>query len=283
LDTDLSAKKADVTVLLWLLGMPTMADDRGYWEALADSRLVEVGDGQLSQALLQYEQLAEDLAADHPLRPMTLHHIGRIRYTLGQVDEARSALLECVRTTQDPDIRVACLELQGQIQLEVDSIRTVPTHWTFDDTNHGIFHPWRFDDIGSIRIDIDPQSNGPVLAWSTQVDVRKGDELRVGFMAPSPSPKTISLKVYARNMDAWLRAVIYDIHGRSYIANNKATSVPVGSWVEFEVDLTSLRALDNESVAFDPAELTALVLQDVTAYYGESGNNKLLIDDFMVQ
>ena len=270
------------SVLLWLLAVTATADDRGHWKALADARLVEVADGDLSGALLQYVRLADDLAADHPLRPSILYHIGRTRYTLGQVEEARSTLLECVRTTLDPDIRVTCLELQGQIQLEVDSIRSVPTHWTFDDTNHGIFHPWRYDDVGSIRIDRDPETEDAVLAWSTQVDVRKVDELRVRFMAPSPTPQTISFRVYARNMDARLRAVLYDIGGRQYMARNKATHIKVGSWVTFEIDLTSPR-IDNQSATFDPAELTALVLQDVTSYYGGSGENELLIDDFMVR
>jgi len=111
---------------------------------LADILLLEVADGNLERAVLQYEALIRELPADDPYRPSALHRMGRVQYTLGDTEEARETLRECVRVAARDSIeRPQCLETLGQLELEQASITRVPVAWRFDDKTHGFFHPWR--------------------------------------------------------------------------------------------------------------------------------------------
>jgi len=109
-----------------------------------------------------------------------------------------------------------------------------------------------------------------------------GDQLVVGFIEPRPVPKVIRFNIHPLNRDTYLRMTVSDIHGRKFTTRSRATLAPAATEVEVAVDLRRLQPLDSQPGRMDPAQISEFVIQDVTAYYGTSGPNEVLIDDFEV-
>jgi len=268
-------------VWLAILGV-AFAQDPSDWERLHDMMLLEAADHAVDEAADGYDDLARALGPDDPARSEALYWLGRLRYEQGDVDGARTVLRECVRTGLD---KARCLELLGRIELDQSSITTVPVRWTFDDTTHGVVHPWRYADKGSIRIHREGELDDPMLAWSTVVDARKDDQLVVGFASPSPTPEGVRFLLRSRDLEAYVRVQVYDTQGRRYeAAPPKAVlHVPRGEMIIVDLSFDQLTSDDPAPTPFDPDAIDRLVIQDVTAFYGATtGPNELSIDDFQV-
>lgn len=267
-----------------LLAGLALAQDpsRGSWEALHDTLLLEAADYDVEAAAQRYDQLARDLGPDDPVRSEALYWLGRALYEQGDVDDARVALRECVRSSFE---KARCLKLVGQIELASNAIATVPVRWSFNDLRHGFVHPWRYATKGSIRIQQEGVTD-PVLAWRTVADTRSDDQLVVGFDSPRPPPTRIRFLVRSQQLDAYLRLNVYDVFGNRYTAPPPDTvvRVPRGEMVVIDLGLDDLQGEDPGQRRFNPAQIDRLVIQDVTAYYGGgTGANELYLDDFKVE
>lgn len=250
------------------------------WALLEDALLVESVYGDLESAARTYEQLVRRLAVDDPSRAEALLALGRARAELGEPDLARAALLEGIRTASCLD---PCQDLLGRIELEQESITRIPVRWTFDDADHGFFHPWQFDDKGTIRLER-TRANDMELVWSTVIDIRKGDQLVVGFRRPQPTPRRVQFEVRSEATDAWLQVIFIDDHGRSYAVETGAFWVPVGRTTFVDVDLQTLHPIDPLDPPFDPGRVSRLQIRDVSAVEGaRPGPNTMYLDDFTVR
>lgn len=260
-----------------------IATGRENLDALEDALLAESVYGDLQGAARTYEQLVRTLSVEDPSRAEALFALGRVRAELDEPHAAREALLEGIRTGSCLD---PCQELLGRIELEADSITTLPVRWTFDDSDHGFFHPWQFDDKGTIRLErttaADAQSN-TALVWHTIIDIRKGDQLIVGFRRPTPEPRTLAFSARSRVSDAWLHVVILDDFGRTYALPTGAFWVPVERTVRIEVDLNEVHPVDPVHPLLDPGRINRVQIRDVSAVEGAPpGPNTLYLDDFTV-
>lgn len=265
----------------WALtaGSLALGSDRGSWDLLDDALLVESIDGDLAAAARVYEQLVRNHPIEDPSRGEAFLALGRARWQLDQSDRAREALLEGIRTGA---CLARCQDLLGRIALEEQSITSVPIRWTFDDANHGVFHPWPLDARGTIRLaQVDGET---VLAWRTLIDARDGDQLVVGLRHPDPPPRLLRLRVRSEDTDAWLQVVVVDDLGRAYTSPQGAFWAPVGRWAQLELDLGSVDAVDATASALDPARISRIQIRDVSAIEGApSGPNTLLVDDVEVR
>jgi hypothetical protein len=253
------------------------------WEELYDGMLLEAAGGDLDGAISRYEALVHNLSAEDPIRAEALFWLGQARYTLGDVEGAREALREGIRFASPA--RSRCKELLGQIELEESSIDHVPLEWTFDQDDHGFVHPSRYEDKGSLRIEVDGPDGDPALEWTTSVDVRKDDLLVVGFRQPTPPPRGVRFDVQSSTLDARLRILVFDAYGRKYTLGPSSAAVvaPAGRWVRVDVHLDAVQGVDPTQDPLVPALIDRMLIQDVTAYYGRaSGQNTLFIDDFEV-
>lgn len=266
--------------MLLLLALVAQAQDtRAAWEQLHDALLSESAYGEVDPATGVYEELVRSLGADDPVRARALYWLGRARYSRDDVDGAREALRECVRIGIE---KAPCLALLGRIELEQSSISTVPVTWTFDDTTHGFVHPWRYADKGSIRILQGPDQADGTLAWRTRVDVRGDDQLVVGFDDPKPTPRGVMFLVRSSDLDAVLRVLVYDIYDRRFVASGSQALIrlPRGELAYVDLDLGDFTG---DTGKLDTTQIDRLVLQDVTASYGNAaGDNEIYLDDFHV-
>jgi hypothetical protein len=260
-------------MLFLLLALSAHADDRTSWEALQDELLEESLGGDLKRAQRRYQGLVRNLADDDPTRGRALYWLGRTRRSMGDVSGAREALRECVRAGE---VRRPCLDLLGDMEIERTAIRDVPTRWTFEDDDHGFVHPWAYADKGVIRL-----RRSEVLSWVTNVDARRPDRLLVGFRDPSPQPRGARFRAQAVSTPAHLRLMLYDIDGHGY-SLPLPVAVPVGTFIDVQVDFRNLVALEGAPVRFVATRADLMVIEDVTGDYGGSGENELLIDDFVV-
>lgn len=265
--------------LLALLGQPADAADS--WDLLLDALLAESAYADLQSSGQTYEQIVRTLPVEDPSRAQALFALGRARAELGDATAAREVLLEGIRTGTCLD---PCYELLGRIELEEESITDLPVRWTFDTPEHGFFHPWRFNDKGTIRIQRHPERGDGVLAWHTVIDLRKGDQLVVGMQRPRPAPRRVALQVQARSTQAWLQFVVVDDAGRIYVPTAGNVGVPTDRMVKVVVDLRSMQPLDPLDPRLDPSRISQLQIRDVSALEGAPpGPNTLFIDDFVVE
>ena len=75
--------------------------------------------------------------------------------------------------------------------------------------------------------------------------------------------------------------MLYDIDGHGY-SLPLPVAVPVGTFIDVQVDFRNLVALEGAPVRFVATRADLMVIEDVTGDYGGSGENELLIDDFVV-
>lgn len=248
-------------------------------EEVEDALLVEAAYGDWASAVRTYGRIVANRPIDDPSRARALYALGRLQSELGEPEAARTALLEGIRTGSCLD---PCHELLGRIELEQESITTLPVRWTFDDSDHGFFHPWQFDDRGTIRLE--RRSEDTFLLWRTTVDVR-GDQLVVGFDNPTPPPSRIRFTAQARLTEAWLQVVVIDDLGRAYSPPTGNIHIPVNRPTLIEVDLSAVHPVDPLDPVLDAGSIALVQLRDVSGIEGEPHGSVHLIylDDFEVE
>ena len=263
-------------MLLWLFAAWGAEEPEPRIE-LYDTMLQEALSGDLRQATSKYRTLARRLAAEDPARAEALLWLGRALYDLGEVEDAREALLDGIRSGLCP---IRCRELLEIIEVDQESITRTPTAWTFDQTDHGFFHPWKVQDLGGIRIGTAPTGD-PALEWTTFAQARRPDRLVVGFQRPLPVPRTVRLTMTSGAHEALLQVVVEDEAGRRYGLSEALVVVP-GAPRRFVVPLRALQPVDPGGPPLNPAALWRLALVDLTGQR-TTGPNTLWIHDFEVR
>ncbi|MFT4624224.1 MAG: hypothetical protein ACI8PZ_002883 [Myxococcota bacterium] len=266
-------------LLLALLGL-AHADDRASWGDLHLALLVESADGDAASARAVYEQLVRKLPSEDPIRAEALYWLARSRWLAGD-ERARAALLEGIRTGA---CKERCFDLLERIELDANAITTVPIAWDFETPEHGVFHPWRYDHKGTMRLGTPPGKDESALVWSTAIDVRTEDQLVVGFSRPQPPPKQVSFRIRADPVEAWIRVFAEDGTGRTFTSGGVGMLVPVNDTLDLTIDLDRMVATDGTGDTLDPARIARLRLVDTTGFEGEGvGQNTLYLDDFIVR
>lgn len=250
------------------------------WAIVQEARTIESIDGDVKAAIARYTHLVHnELPAGDPSLSEALYWLAEARWSLGDAAGARDALDACIRSGIG---KLRCVDLRSHIDREEESVRTVPVQWSFDSPDHGFFHPRQFWDKGAIRLrDEDGDS---VLAWSTQVDALKGDQLVVGFHDPQVVPRTIRFRARSVEVTALLEIELVDVHGTRFAPTVRTWTLPPGIWVTVVVLLSGAQPLDDpDGDALDPSELYQFVVSDATGLTGVAGRNELQLDDFSVR
>jgi hypothetical protein len=274
----------------WLLTVASAAPPssaQASWEAVHAALLQDALGGDLTAAAAAYEQVAEQITPSGGARPqpttdpslaVALLWLGETRWSAGDVAGARAALDRCIRAGLDKD---RCLDLRSQIDLEVDSVRTVPVTWEFDDEHHGFFHPRTLWDRGTIRTVRDGETTA--LQWTTTLDGTVADELVVGFRDPSPTPSLLRLRARSEALDGALQLLVEDTEGNLYAAEARPIRFPVGEMVDVRLSLYDFRAVKQGQPPLDPRQLHRLHVRDATALTAQTGRNIWAFDLFEVR
>lgn len=247
-------------------------------EALLDAMLLHAR-GQVAQAAGAYADLSRRLSDTDPTLSESLYWLGLAEWEVGEVEEARRALLDGVRTGDCP----RCRELLERIELDAASIRTLPSSITFSAGNRTVFHPWKVQQLGAIRVDVGP-SGDQALAWSTLAGPGEPDLLVFGLDAEGP-PVSVGFDVWSTGLDALLDVVATDDVGRRFGLPSPAP-VPRGVPKRIWVPLGNLVAVEptagGRSEAVDPTRIVSLAIVDRTGQRF-TGPNELWIDDVEVR
>lgn len=245
------------------------------WRALAVLRARADLSSDLSGVRRDLDNLvASELTSTDPALGAALLALGELRWLAGDVDGARDALDACVRQAAQ---RVTCAMLRGTIDLEVEAVRAIPVRWTFDDADHGLFHPRAFWDRGSIRLD--SRDGDGVLAWSSRVDALGEDQLVAGLDRPSPAPTRLRLRATSREVEARLEVRLIDDLGHAYLARAMPFRLPRRQTVDLDIALRDAIPVDPTSPPLDPARLYRLVLRDATGTTGFVGRNEIALHE----
>lgn len=270
-----------VLAALLALAIPARAQERTAVDLLQTALLQEAAYGNHTEAMQIYQRLVRELPLDSAVRAQAVYRLSRSMYELGDVPGAREVLKEGIRTgscTATP-----CYTLLGQITLEESSVRKLPVRWSFSSNDHGLLHPWEYDDKGSIRVQSRDEAANPALIWRTIVDVRKDDRLVVGFDRPMPAPARIRFRVQAEDRTAAIRVRVLDGAGQIHGLPDGMIDVLPERPTSVSVDLSRLENLDPEGPRLDPANIAMLTIEDVSALTGTTlGPHALYIDDFAI-
>lgn len=241
---------------------------------LYDALLADVH-GDVDTAVTRYTELSRTLSDDDPTLSESLYWLGHGLYDLGRTPEARQALKDGIRSGTCP----RCRDLLGVIDIENAAITTVPVSWTFQDQSHGLFHPWRVQELGSIEVAMAPWGDLGLL-WTTIARPGEPDRLVVGFRDPVPPPEVVRFALVSTDLVAWIDVVAEDDHGRTF-ALESPIAASRGVARRIAVPLGTLHPNDG-GVHLDAAHLVMLSIVDRTASRS-AGTNRLWIDDFEVR
>lgn len=280
-----SFQTALVLVCLWVGGWmspnPAAAQDQTHWNDLQAALLAEAAFGDQEMALREYERLVRDLPGDHAVLPHAIYRLAETRKAMGNLEGAREALLSGIRSGS---CRAPCQALLGRIQLELDAVRTLPVLWTFDDSKHGIFHPWELDEVGTVRVQTKEETENPALTWETTVDIRANDRLVVGFKTPLPAPREVSFRMQSAARAGAVRIRVTDRSGHQYIQSGASSRVDFRAPTKVVVALKDLVPVDPNQRPLNPAEIYRLYIEDVSAMNGtEPGPMWFALDDFSIR
>ncbi|MEZ4241837.1 MAG: hypothetical protein R3F59_37950 [Myxococcota bacterium] len=165
-------------MLAWLVGAAwaQAVDTRAQ---LADALLLE-SQGDLDGAMTRYQELARTLADTDPVRSEALYWLGHGLWSRGEVDAARAALQDGIRTGECTQ----CRDLLEVIDIDDKSLHTVPATIDFSSGNQVLFHPWR---TPGGNIEVAPDTHGdPALHWTTMARPGEPDRLVLGLQHPTP-------------------------------------------------------------------------------------------------
>jgi hypothetical protein len=261
-------------VILTLAGLAA-AGSLDAWTTVGDAQVLEsMGDDQT--AALLYRQLSRQLAGDDPARAEALYRLGRVLLRLGRVEEASLAFDDCVRIRA---WRARCLDERTEVEIGRSAVRLLPTRWTFDDTAHGLIHPFS-DESGSIRIAVPPGETDPALLWTDDPIRGETDSLIVGFALEGDAPETLRFEARSLGTAALIRVRAEDIDGRRFTSPDAVTLYPTARVVE--VDLEALTP-DDGGAPLAPSALHRVRLVDERALAGAGGAATVVIDTFEVR
>jgi hypothetical protein len=263
-----------LTVVWPLFAVPAYAQELDSRIRLYDALLADVH-GDLESAVGRYTHLSRTLSDQDPTLSESLYWLGHGLYDLGRIDEAREALKEGIRSGTCP----RCRDLLGVIDIEDAAITTVPVEWTFEDMAHGLFHPWRVQELGSIEVTPAPWGDAGLL-WTTIARPGEPDRLVVGFRDPDPAPEIVRFVVVSTDLVALIDVVAEDDHGRTF---SLQTPLPASRGVARRIPVTLGSLVPTDGGApLDTRHLVLLSIVDRTASRS-AGTNSLWIDDFEVR
>ena len=257
-------------MLLWLLA-PALADEADARRALWDALLTEAERGDVAGAVQRFQELSRTLGAESATQAEALYWLGHGLYELDRIPDARGALLDGIRSGRCPQ----CRDLLEEIELELHSVTAVPTLWTFDDGQHGLFHPFAVQDQGAIQVA--DGLTGPALRWTTLVRDREPDRLELGLR--TTSARQVRFSIRSVSLDALIEVRAEDVFGRLYTSD--PIEVPDGPVRRVVVPLDAFSRVETGE-PLDPAEVARVELVDLTGAR-LSGANVLWIDDFEVR
>lgn len=261
---------------MWaLLATLARADELDARIELYDAMLAEAAWGDLDTAIAAYRRLSRNVGERDPAGTDALYWLGNALDQLDQPEEAREALVGGISSGRC----TGCRDLLERISIDGESVTSVPVRWSFDDANHGFFHPWTVQDTGSIRLAPGPKGD-PSLEWTSNAQARRPDQLVVGFRHPSPAPHTVRFELTATGLTAILQVWAQDDDGRTWTLPEPVV-IEAGQRRAVTIALSALIPEDG-GPPLEPAALSRLTLVDLTGTRG-SGPHTLWIDDFEVR
>lgn len=257
-------------------------DDAEAAAVMRAALLDEAAYGNHELALAAYASVVKERPLDDPKHDEALFRSSVVLASMGRNNEAVASLRELVRTGA---CRVPCHALLGELELELEAVRVVPVKWTFSDADHGLFHPWQFDDgEGSIRVQSRDEAANPALIWRTFVDVRNADQLVIGFAAPAPPPRQLGFRIQAEERAGALRVRVLDDRGRPYEPATGPIRVHADRPVQVAIKFADLVPLKPGDPPLDTSALSRVILEDVSALVGTApGWHALYLDDVTIE
>lgn len=252
------------------------AEPRSAWGDFQDAMLLESLDGEYDQARSIYRRLNRNLPTNHPVRGEALYALARTSVLLGELEPARQALSEGIRTGV---CKTHCSDLLEQIELRSYAVESTPVRWDFNTSEHSVFHPWRHDVSGSISLEAPAGSDDPALLWNTTRGPWEADRLVIPFENPSPAPETLQFQVLSVDSGTWLRVEAQDREGHRYTWGAGTMMIAGNEELTVTVVLPRMVRTDQRDVHLDPTTLDQLEIIDSSATDGNRiGPNRIYID-----
>jgi hypothetical protein len=289
--TSSSLKKAKLTVfrlalfpmaiLSMLFSAPLAhAQDMRAWQGMHDGMLIELIDGEFSQAMDWYGGLFSALPPTDPSRADLAYWQARALYASGDAEKAKSSLLEA-KNTQSLSQRAAVF--LARLQATEKRILRLPIHHSFRSDTENWVHGWRNPGKGSLGL-ATPESGGDrTLAWTTQVEEGEDDAIGVFFDAEAGKPRLLRLSIRSDDLSALVLPSIEDWQGNRYTLD-RPISLHRKDWVALDLRLQDFRPVNPNNAPPRPNNVRSFQIRDVTAFFSsDRGPNTLFLGDVVIE
>ncbi len=253
--------------LVLSLARPAIAGPE-VWAAMYDARLSESADRDAAAALAIDETLLDHLVDGDPTEGELQVDLARVRFDEGDLDGARVVLMQAA---SDPRVSVRARSWLVQLDAWSRRVRELPLRSRFS-SGAG---PWVLGWSADRAATLDGGEDG--LIWHTRVRDGRDDYLLASVDAEQALAR-IRLSAHASEFPAHLRLIVEDRQGRRWIS--PVTAVYPGPDTAVDVRVVDLLPAGSTPVDArpDPASVTVLMIQDVTAFHaGDRGFNDIVL------
>jgi hypothetical protein len=239
-----------------LAAFPTVLFTQGAWAqedpglALADQLLDASVSGAGPAQVAALTELSTRVAATDAAGPAVWYWLANTQAQLGQLEAARSTLLEGIRTGACPD----CQDLFQELELERLAAGR-PTTWTFDDPHHGLFLG---SEGGSIRLGA--LEGRTLLEWAPEPGPDTADRVVFGVREGLAS---LTVEVRAVGAPGAFQVQVVDRAGRRYVSPD-LVAVPADRFVTVTRDVKDFAPLAT-GVPLDPDDVRRVELVEWAA------------------
>ena len=284
--TNSSLKKAKTAVIrLTLLSIlvssqSAHAQDLRAWQGMHDGMLIELIDGEFSQAMDWYGGLLKALPETDPSRAELAYWQARALYASGDSSGA-SSILKNTKKAQPLSQRAAVF--LARLQATEKRITQLPIHHSFRSNTENWVHGWRNPDKGSLGLG-QPNSGGDrTLAWTTRVEEGEDDAIGVFFDASAAHPRLLRLSIRSDDLSALVLPSIEDWEGNRYTLD-RPISLHRKDWVALDLRLQDFRPVKPGTTPRHPKNVRSFQIRDVTAFFSsDRGPNTLFLGDVVIE
>lgn len=269
-----------LSILAFSWSLPSWGQDLRAWQGMHDGMLIEVIDGDISQAIDWYGGLIKALPPSDPSRPELAYWQARAFYAIGDAETATKVLEQVEKAQALPQRSSVFL---ARLLATEKRITQLPVHHSFRSDTENWVHGWSNPDKGSLGLAKPDGGGDRTLSWTTRVEEGEEDSIGIFFDETAGNLRVLRLSIRSDNLSALVLPSIEDWQGNRYTLD-RPISLHRKDWVALDLRLEDFRPVNARTAPQKPKNVRHFQIRDVTAFFSsDRGPNTLFLGDVVIE